>query len=731
MDIFELAYKIVGQGTSEAKAGLDAIDAAGQRAAETLTANEAASQRLASARKALAAATHDNVITDEELAAQEKYLAALGIQVASTTASTAPGLGTFNQQVTRLVPNSLSAYRGIYQLDRGFTAMAASAIGAQGGLVGVTSGLALMSGAGAKVLAILAPLAAALELGKAAWDLYATAENETTSAMERAAAKADAMHTSLGPLEDQLEALAAATVLLGEQQDKLKWLQALLPGGVGAAHPVTGGLVGGGALGAIAGPLGSLIGMYQVLTQLQKTQAEVDKRQQEVDNAGVSTTANRSRQLATEIGLYSERIRLGTLDEAGQRRLTQLLRQAAEVRARDDASTADQNRLDQARQGVLDAQAAAQRKVTEEEKKRTQAVRDQQEALIRQASLAEQTLSVLGQTPERIGALRVALAALTAATSEDNLTRLVNLGLIQQAVQLLDAQKKATQALADATKEAIPGRAAPSFGLGGVTTGAQGGPLTFGPGISLAPAQEAALLPERSLTLPFGQGTLPPLIPGDFFSQAVKTLGDGFAKVRQKTALEVRTTMADTVPRFIDFGNVLRATLTGALQGIGDALGELIAGLITGATSAIGGFGRAILATLGDAIASFGKALIALGIQIEAAKAFALALGGFGLIGVGLALVAIGGAIGGVARAAQTAFGGTGGAGGTSPSTTPIRVVVVDTSLGAAGRVRQPAPFIYAPTNIGVTDPGGQRALAKMGQFAQRRNITGVNRIGT
>jgi hypothetical protein len=351
------------------------------------------------------------------------------------------------------------------------------------------------------------------------------------------------------------------------------------------------------------------------------------------------------------------------------------------------------------------------------------------EGVIQRANDAAEAVKVFGATAGDLSALRVAVAALTGLTDDDNRALLASVGLQSLETQALKARTAALQELAVATEvmtEAGAAREAPSFGLGGVTKGPTGAPITFGQGISLAPAQQAALIPERPLTpeVPFGAGGLPPLIPGNFFDQSIQTLTQGFARINAVTKTGVQAVNASMTHAATDLAKSFESALRSAFESIVTSIGQLIGNLFVGVDTS--GFGKEILAALGGLFVKMGEAMIA---ASPIFKALAAAMSnpftaGPALLAYGVALVALGSLLGAIA----TGMGGGGGAGaGGAASNTPIRVIVVDTATRAAAGVQQPQPFYYAPNMIGVNDVQAQAQLAEMQrQWTRRNRPTGI-----
>ncbi|HLY81941.1 MAG TPA: hypothetical protein VKQ71_03095, partial [Acidimicrobiales bacterium] len=117
--------------------------------------------------------------------------------------------------------------------------------------------------------------------------------------------------------------------------------------------------------------------------------------------------------------------------------------------------------------------------------------------------------------------------------------------------------------------------------------------------------------------------------------------------------------------------------------------------------------------------ASFGKAVIAEAILMKSALHFFATLGPVGALAAGIAMVALGTALGGAAR---TSFAEGGVAGGAGSSSQPIHVIIVDTATRRASAVAQPSPIVFAPTIIGPNDVQAQAQLMEMVRQATRRN---------
>jgi hypothetical protein len=347
------------------------------------------------------------------------------------------------------------------------------------------------------------------------------------------------------------------------------------------------------------------------------------------------------------------------------------------------------------------------------------------EGAIQTANQAAESIKALGATAGNLSALRSAVGALTGLTDDDNRALLESVGLEALETQALKARTAAVQALAAATEvmnEAEARRAPPSFGLGGVSTGPTGAPITFGQGISLAPAAQAALIPERPLTpeVPFGAGLQAPLIPNNFFDQAIQNLQQGFDRIRAATRTGVRAVSAETAHLATDLAKQFESAFQSAFVSIAASIGTLIGRAFAGVSTA--GFGKEILAALGGLFVRMGEAMIA---ASPIFKALAAAMSnpftaGPALLAYGAALVALGSLLGAIAT------GGSSGAsaGSGAASNVPIRVIVVDSATRAAAGVQQPQPFVWTGNNYGdPTDPRSQRWVTELQRQAGRRNL--------
>jgi hypothetical protein len=332
------------------------------------------------------------------------------------------------------------------------------------------------------------------------------------------------------------------------------------------------------------------------------------------------------------------------------------------------------------------------------------------------ATLARVTQEANEAEQKRVDNL-VALTGLTALTREEfrqllsvesgyeaALSR-ANLPLADR-VELLQKQKAALDALASST---IRGESERMAGIGGQrsrSAGMERKPLDTS-GVTELPAIEA-----KGVTLPTGVST--------GLMDSIKRTGQEAREALQKEADAIALQMTDTFA-----------------QGIGNGIADGIAAGFERAfaTGKIGeGFkalGGTMLAGLGSAMMTFGKAGLQAALLMDGfLKSLSNMLPG-GAVAKAVAMIALGGALRGVASAA---FGG-GGGGGTpvTPTTqfgipmqgdgTVTRLIFGETSATtAAGMQPRQATNV---TIIGPDDPKAQRAIEELITKGQRRGTLG------
>lgn len=751
MNIFELAYKLVGQGQSEAAAGLAAVDEAGQRAAGSLSGAEQAQQRLSAAAAkalpleqqlnvslgALAGSAEEAKLRVLELDAGEALWTATTEQATAATTQSAAAVGTFNQF-------AVQGGRGLMQLDRGFALVAASALGSQRGIAQMALGLSLFAGGTGVALGLLAAVAA---LGLA-YELVTEKDRALTDAQDK-------LNQSWIDAGLKLTPLAAATAGYADAVARLKADQEVWNNQLERMAKAM-------AVGNIAGPLGALvagIGSWVAIMQAGNDAVKQEAAVMASEQAKIDALVKAKQE---EINTLNESLRLGTLDQAGRVRLTELLKEIGPLEQQQNLTRAQRNALDQAAQGIRDTEltqnqqriqtlielqklhlldASGQAELQRAIESLTKAVeahvgkrkeqlenarllkaaqdaekgdaKEAEQALIDRTRILQEQLKLEGATPQVMAATRVAIGQLQAATTDEQRARLEANGLLGVYLELLKTLKGLLTEVAAASEKAnagfFPG-ARGGFGLGGVSVGeARAHP--FG---ALVPGQAT-----RDLTSPLGAGLLP-TFPDSAFAGARDKFVQQTNGIVAAGANALRAGKAELQDSAIDlaksWGHALRSAFTSAAAAVGDLLGSLFTGRHID-------FGKEILAAVGSLFVRMGEAMIA---ASPIFKALGAAMhnpftAGPALLAYGAALVALGSALGAIASGGSGAGAPGGGASGASNQ--PIHVVIVDSATGAATRVPQPIPFVYAPTNIGVTDPGGQAAIARMVQLGQRRNL--------
>jgi len=123
----------------------------------------------------------------------------------------------------------------------------------------------------------------------------------------------------------------------------------------------------------------------------------------------------------------------------------------------------------------------------------------------------------------------------------------------------------------------------------------------------------------------------------------------------------------DNISSFSDqVGMILTEGLKSSLEGIGEAIGSALAS----GTNVISAVGSSLLSTLGGVLKQLGKLAIETGIGIKAIKVALKTLNPAVAIGAGVALIALGSAVGGAARNIGGGMG-SGGSGGSEGSFNP------------------------------------------------------------
>lgn len=145
-----------------------------------------------------------------------------------------------------------------------------------------------------------------------------------------------------------------------------------------------------------------------------------------------------------------------------------------------------------------------------------------------------------------------------------------------------------------------------------------------------------------------------------------------------------------------------------------------------------GGFkalGKTVLSGLGSIFSQMGKSLFIYGATMKGllpslSNPFT---SGFAAMAAGAALIALGGALGGLAQGGGGSRGGGGGGyyggGYSTRGAEELTKIIIMPSNASSGAARQPVqPVVFAPTIIGVNDAQAQRAVKDLYDRATRRS---------
>jgi len=729
MDLFAVSFKLTGQGVAEANQALAGVTQAGAKATTTLTGAEQASQRSSAALKDEAASARAAARGYDEVAARAPFIKQLSdaiaraqgvsrnafsaiqrdIQLAtadfragrisvedyraaldharqsaialSQQAGTLSGggLGAFNAVLRQTEQKTLTTAHGFSQMERGLALLAGEAIGANAGLERLATGALLFGVGGPVTIAVLGGL---LAIGLAYRALTSEARkaeqavDDVKKAIDRQLAadvpKRIQAQLDLNKLLRDREEIEAKLLDIEAKQASLRK--------IGAGEDAV--------LTAVAQKLRQ--DLFDADVRIARQRRTLADAEREAAADRIDKEKKLQDAVLARAEALAQAIRLDSATNAERREAVQLADQLL-ARSRDEHRTVVQRNAD------AQAAAAIEQALAAVGKDRLKIVRDETEALARRAEIATQNLRTQGASAESVAALRAVEQELTAALGEENRRRLESLGLLPQLLALIRAEAEARRELAQATEGVQP--RALSFGLGGVTPAAG-----------------------RSLTAPLGEGLrqgFQEAFASQVFGGALQQFARGMTALAAGIRFHIRLVGADVKDLLAEhLGRQLAGAAQGAIEGIAvgiaNALGEVLA--------AGGNFGKAMLATFGGAIASFGRALVTFAVQMKLALSALASLNPVAAIAIGFAMIALGSALGGLAKAARQEFGGGGSAGGLGP-TEPIRVVMVDTSVRAASRVQQPSPTSYHFTIVGPSDPQAQRQIREIIRQADRRNL--------
>lgn len=204
------------------------------------------------------------------------------------------------------------------------------------------------------------------------------------------------------------------------------------------------------------------------------------------------------------------------------------------------------------------------------------------------------------------------------------------------------------------------------------------------------------------------------------FGGQMPTLGE--ERIRQLPEI-INESGKEAVDRIVS----LQSSLIAAVDTLGSALGDAVYNAFSAAFSgggfggAIKAFGKTILAGLGTVFRMIGETIIAGSALMIAIKKALMKWNPAVSLAAGIALVAIGGAIGGAAaQSAQRGFSSAGGDGSYSqPGQEMTRLKFVDRS----GRpIEATQPIVNNFTVIGTHDPVAQRQIVEMIKLHNRRS---------
>jgi hypothetical protein len=165
-------------------------------------------------------------------------------------------------------------------------------------------------------------------------------------------------------------------------------------------------------------------------------------------------------------------------------------------------------------------------------------------------------------------------------------------------------------------------------------------------------ALEQQLAADRKKQSDVGFATVSPIGPG-----ALATEETGLAPMRalEDRANQIKSMNEGIGQSYIDMSDVINGAMQDAAIGLGAGLGDMMA---TG--EGFKGFGQMVGGVFADMAITVGKIAIGTGSAVEAVKKSLTALGGFGAIAAGVALIAIG-----TAAKSAMASAASGGGGGT------------------------------------------------------------------
>jgi hypothetical protein len=221
------------------------------------------------------------------------------------------------------------------------------------------------------------------------------------------------------------------------------------------------------------------------------------------------------------------------------------------------------------------------------------------------------------------------------------------------------------------------------------------------------------------------------MIGGGTFAKAAGSLSGNFGLPQQRGrlgiggALEGRGTGAEQIETVWDKieaeAQGRRDQLASQFRNIGTSLAGILSGSMEAAFSSkhpLKAFGKAVLAGLGSVFTQMGQAMILASPLFTALNA-AMSnpfTSGPALLGIGIAMVALGATLGGIARG-----GSGGGKGGKTPDLDKTTHITL-TADGLGGR-NAPAKMVDGMPTLLVDSPRGQRVLATSAKGAARRNI--------
>jgi hypothetical protein len=385
--------------------------------------------------------------------------------------------------------------------------------------------------------------------------------------------------------------------------------------------------------------------------------SDLAKSQEAISNIGIKENDE-------EISLLTKAVELRTASNYQIGRVLTLLPQLKGASENETLTLEEQNKKREQYNALL----AAFKKLADEDaaarKKILDAMRDEAALLVEISGQRQLT------TPE-IARLRGVYDQLTEALKRKNLT----------SREELDLTKAQTAALAELAKQTSA-----TFNTKG---------STFGQGTDIGRPKTPGL---DKITFGADRDRT-----GDFFAGgSLETFDEDLRKAGDRAANRVKTAMDETADKIEAAAKDMQTRIA---NGLASALGDAISGGFERgiAAGSIGEGAKVLIATLlsalGSAAIAFGTGALAIAIQMELIKRNLMSLNPAGAIPAALLMIALGGALKGVAsRMFNSGSGATGGSGGSSTPTNTTSNITVG-STGTVTRTGQSAP---APTTQSV-----------------------------